>query len=140
MNKTVAFIIGLLILLFIGYKYFHLDQNVAFQKSVKDQDINSAQKIVEEAVSTKLQAEAKKFFYEHNNYFVSQSNNICTGLQAKFDVIKKVVTNPVECTAQVHTFTARIKSGGGNYYCADASGFHTTPIDEKGYKAGIACK
>lgn len=140
MNKTLAFIIGVIILLFIGYKYFELDKNADFQKSVKEQNTDAAEKIVQEAVSTKLQAETKKFFYEHNNYFVSKSNNVCTDLQSKFDAIKKVVKNPVECVAEVHTFTARIKTGTDKYYCADISGFHTTPRDEPGYKAGLSCK
>lgn len=140
MNKTIAFVIGIIILLFLGYKYFELDKNAAFQKSIKDKDLNSAEAVVKDAVAIQLQTQARKFFYDHNNYFISQSNNICTGLQAKFDALQKIISNPVECVAKIHTFTARIKTGAGSYYCADASGFSTTALDEKGYKAGVACK
>ncbi len=140
MNKTIAFVIGVLILLFIGYKYFQLDKNADFQKSIKNQDINAAEVAVKDAISNQLQTAAKKFFYEHNNYFISQSNNICTSLQSKFDVLKKIIDNPVECVANVHTFTARIKTGAGTYYCADSHGFSTTALDESGYKPGISCK
>jgi transposase len=140
MNKTVAFIIGIIILLFLGYKYFHLDKNAAFQKSIKEKDFDSAEVIIKDAVSVQLQTQARKFFYDHNNYFISQSNNICTSLQSKFDALKKIIDNPVECVAEVHTFTARIKTATDKYYCADASGFYTTALDEQGYKSGISCK
>ncbi len=140
MNKTVAFIIGVLILLFIGYKYFKLDENPAFQKSVKDKDYDSAETVVKDAVSTQLQSQAKKFFYDHNNYFVSKSNNICTSLQSKFDTLHKIIDNPVECIAKVHTFTARIKTATNKYYCADGTGFYTTALDEEGYTSGVRCK
>jgi transposase len=139
MNKVIYFIIGLGILLFIGYKYFNLDENEPFQQSLKDKDINAAEVAVRDAVSTQLQAQAKGFFYEHNNYFVSKSDNLCTALQANFDTFKKIINNPVECSAEVHSFTARIKSGS-KYYCSDTSGFHTTSLVEPGYIAGVRCK
>lgn len=140
MNKPIAFIIGILILAFIGYKYFELDKNAAFQKSIQDKDINSAEVAARDAVATQLQTQAKQFFHEHNNYFISTSNNLCTSIQSKFDTLKKVIANPVECVAEVHTFTARIKTGAGKYYCADSSGFYTTTLDEAGYMEGVRCK
>ncbi len=140
MQKIIFFIIGLSILLFIGYKYFHLDQNVSFQKSLKDKDLDSAEIIARDVVKDKLQTQVRKFFYDHNSYFVSQSNNICTSMQSNFDALRKIIDNPVECFANVHTFTARIKTPTNKYYCADASGFYTTTIDEIGYKSGVSCK
>ncbi len=140
MQKLILFIIGLSILLFMGYKYFHLDQNSAFQKSLKNKDIDSAETIARDAVSNKLQTQVRKFFYDHNTYFVSQSNNICTSMQSNFDALKKIIDNPVECVAHTHTFTARIKTPTNKYYCADSSGFYTTALDEQGYKSGISCK
>ncbi len=140
MKKIIFFIIGIAILIFIGYKYFELDKNTTFQKSLKEKNIDSTEIIVRDAVSAQLQTEAKKFFYEHNNYFISKSNNICTSIQSNFDTFKKIIDNPVECIAEVHTFTARIKTSNSKYYCADSSGFSTIDFDEKGYKAGVSCK
>lgn len=140
MTKLVLFIVGLSILLFAGYKYFELDKNEAFQKSIQNKDTDSAEIIIKDVVSTQLQAQAKKFFYDHNNYFISKSNNICTSMQSKFDALKKVIDNPVECIANVHTFTARIKTPAGKYHCADSSGFYTTTLDAPGYEGGVKCK
>ncbi len=140
MKKVIFFIIGLGILVYIGYRYFELDKNMAFQKSLDNKDINTAEVVVRDAVANQLQKEAKQFFYEHNNYFISKSNNICTSIQSHFDALQKIIANPVECVAEIHTFTARIKTAKGTYYCADSSGFSTILAEEQGYEAGVKCK
>lgn len=140
MIKLILFIIGLGILIFAGYKYFKLDQNAEFQRSLKAKDAASAEAIIKDVVSNQLQIQAQKFFYDHNNYFISKSNNICVSMQSKFDALKKVIDNPVECVANVHTFTARIKLPSDKYYCADNKGFYTTELEELGYSPGIKCK
>jgi transposase len=139
MNRLIILIIGLAIIGFFGYRYFKLDQNQALQESIKKQDLQAAELAIKEAVSSQIQSQAKQYFHDHNNYFVSKSNNICTSIQANFDVIKKIADNPVECHAKVHSFTARMKSGS-SFICVDTNGFSTIALNEAGYTQGVQCK
>lgn len=141
MNKGLALLIGLVILLYLGYRYFELDKNPLFQKSIQTQDLTKAQEIIQAEVSKKITTEVKKYYYAHNNYFVSSSDNICKTIQSDFDTFKKIYDNPVECKASIHTFTARIKSDSTqSYYCLDQTGFYVTAQTDKGYAEGVACK
>lgn len=140
MNKLAILIIGLLIIGFLGYRYFRLDQNQALQASLQAKDYKSAQVAITEAVSTELSSKAKQYFHDHNNYFVSASNNICTSLQANFDVIKKIADNPIDCHAKVHSFTARMKTGSDSFLCVDQSGFSTISATGSSYIQGVQCK
>jgi uncharacterized protein YxeA len=143
MWKLLKFIFYILAIIAIGitlYHYFHLDQNKAFQNFIKQKDVKSAQTVAKEVVENQIKAEAKKYAYDNNGYFVSKSNNICVSIQKYFDVLKPFTSNPVECIAEVHTFTARIKTLSNSYYCIDTSGFSTIALSEAGYKAGLSCK
>ena len=140
MTKLITFLIAIAIVLFIGYKYFELDKNAAFQKSLKAQDVVTAESVAEKAISAQVQSQVKKYFFDHNKYYVSKSNNICINMQSKFDTVQKYLNSPVECIANIHTFTARIKTIKDTYYCADQTGFYTTALNEKGYKGGVSCR
>jgi hypothetical protein len=141
MSKIFFLIAGLLILAFIGYKFFHLDSNTDVQDSIKSQDFKVTEKAVENAIAEQLTLKAKQYLHDHNNYFVSASNNLCTSAQSIFTGIEKFTSNPVECVAQAHSFTARIKKiGSDSYLCADASGFYTAAVTEEGYRPGVQCK
>jgi hypothetical protein len=140
MKKLIFFIIGLVILLYLGYRYFELDKNAAFQKSIQQKDLKAAEEVVMKAVSVKLADQTKKYLAEHNTYFISASNNICLNIKSTFDNLKSGESK-VECIAHDHTFTARIKMLKGGYYCADASGFYTlSPTDPDKYESGVKCK
>jgi hypothetical protein len=128
-------------LLFAGYKYFSLDKNQAVQQSIKDGNTAAAEAAIKTAIESQLAAQAKQYLHDHNNYFVSTSNNLCTSAESLFSGLEKFTSNPVECVAQTNSFTARIKlPGGDSYYCADASGFSTIATTEEGYIAGVQCK
>ena len=140
MSKIIYFIIGLAILIFIGYKYFGLDNNKALQQSIQNKDVNTAEEIIKVEVSKKVTAEIQNYLTSHNNYFVSKTDNICKSIQSNFDGFKNIINNPVECKALTHTFTSRIKISSGNYYCVDASGIYTISASEAGFKEGVKCK
>ncbi len=141
--KFIKFIFYILVVLAIGisiYRYFHLDQNPLFQKAIQDKSISSAQVVIRDVFAAQIKAEAKQYVYDHNGYFVSKSNNICTSIQSNLSLLDKIKSNPIECSAEAHTFTARIKTLSNTYYCIDTSGFYTTSLAELGYKAGVSCK
>jgi hypothetical protein len=139
--KLLIYILIIGVLLFAGYKYFSLDKNQAVQQSIKEGNTTAAETAIRAAIESQLVAQAKQYVHDHNNYFVSTSNNLCTSAQSLFSGLEKFTSNPVECVAQVHSFTARIKMpGADSYYCADASGFSTIATTEEGYIAGVKCK
>ena len=141
MYKLVILLIGLSILGYFGYHYLELDKNQALQESIKAQNLKAAEVAIKDAVATQIQNQAKQYFRDHNNYYVSTSNNICTSIRSNFDILKKIAQNPVECSAKLHSFTARIKSmTSSNYFCVDTGGFSTISLDEVGYKQGVRCK
>jgi len=122
------------------YKYFQLDKNKQVQQALQQQNYSLAETQIESAIGSQLASQAKQYLHDHNNYFVSTSNNVCVSAQSLFKGLEKFTSNPVECVAQVHSFTARIKLPSDNYYCADASGFYTIPTTEDSYIAGVQCK
>jgi hypothetical protein len=139
--KIIIFILVLLSIGYLGYYYFSLDKNKELQQSLKDQDFKSAEASIRLVIADKMADEAKKYLYKNNNYFVSKSNNLCVSTQSLFSGLEKFTTNPVECVAHEHSFTARIKRlGSDGYYCADASGFYTILTTEDGYVSGVKCK
>jgi hypothetical protein len=141
--KFIKLIFYILVILAIGislYRYFKLDQNHLFQKAIQNKDFASAELVLKDVVGTQIKAQAKQYVYGNNGYFVSQSNNVCTSIKSNLSVLDKINSNPVECSADVHTFTARIKTLSNSYYCVDTSGFYTTGLTEVGYKAGVSCK
>jgi len=141
MRNFILLIITLAIIGFFAYKYFGLDTNPDFQSAFKSRDIKSAETIVKNAVFETIQTKAKDYFYQHNNYFISKSNNVCVGIQSFFSGANKIFTNPIECNALEHTFTARIRSDiTKTYYCADSTGFYPTLLDEPGFVQGVKCK
>ena len=91
-----------------------------------------------DVVSNRFKVEAKQYVHDNNGYFVSKSNNVCVNLQSNLGALKS--QNPIECQAEVHSFTARIKTLSNSYYCLDTSGFHTIAINEPGFVAGLTCK
>lgn len=139
--RILIYILIIAAIMFGVYKYFHLDQNQDVQQSIQDQNYSAAEVAVKTAIQSQLAAQAKQYLHDHNNYFVSKSNNLCISAQSLFSGLEKFTSNPVECVAQTHSFTARIKQPGvDSYYCADASGFYTTAVTEEGYIAGVQCK
>lgn len=139
MFKLIFNILVIVAIVFALYKYFHLDENQAFQHFFKNKDFKGAEEVVKDVVSNKIKEEAKKYVYENNSYFVSKTNNLCVALQKNVETIK-IGSNPIECVAKEHTFTARIKTLTQSYYCADISGFYSTSLNESGYKEGVSCK
>jgi hypothetical protein len=139
--KILIYVLIIGAILFAGYKYFKLDTNKTVQESIQAGNTNAAELAIKTAIETQLTAQAKQYAHDHNNYFVSTSNNLCTSAKSLFSGLEKFTSNPVECVAQVHSFTARIKQiGSDSYYCADASGFYTTAVTEENYIAGVQCK
>ena len=139
--KLLIYVLIIGALLFAGYKYFSLDKNQAVQQSIKNGNTAAAEVAIKTAIESQLAAQAKQYLHDHNNYFVSTSNNLCTSAQSLFAGLEKFTSNPVECVAQTHSFTARVKlPGTDGYYCADASGFSTIATTEAGYVAGDKCK
>ncbi len=139
--KIIIYVLIIGALLFAGYHYFSLDKNQEVQQSIKDGNTTAAEIAIKGAIQTQLAAQAKQYLHDHNNYFVSTSNNLCTSAKSLFSGLEKFTSNPVECVAQVHSFTARVKlPGADSYYCADASGFSTIATTEEGYIAGVKCK
>jgi hypothetical protein len=139
--KILIYVLIIAALLFAGYKYFKLDKNTAVQQSIQDGNTSAAETAIKTAIESQLASQAKQYLTDHNNYFVSTSNNLCTSAQSLFSGLDKFTSNPVECVAQVHTFTARVKlPASDNYYCADASGFYTIPATEENYIAGVQCQ
>src|SRR5690349_1975664 len=125
MRIIVYVLLGALVI-FAIYKYFAFDLNKKFQQSIKDRDYQAAEVAIRTVISEKLAFEAKKYLHDHNNYFVSKSNNLCLSAQSLFKGLEQFTNNPVECVARTHSFTARIKQvQSDNYYCADTSGFFT---------------
>ena len=140
-TQIIVYILLGALVIFAIYKYFALDINTYFQESVKERNFKKIESVLRETISTKLTAEAKDYFYNHNNYFVSKSNNVCLSAKSLFTGLEQFTSNPVECVAQVHSFTARIKTiRSDNYFCADAKGFNTISATEEGYVAGVKCK
>lgn len=141
MRNIILFIIALAIVGFIAYKYFGLDTNQAFQKAWNNKDIMGAETVAQKAVFDKVEIQAKSYFKEHNNYFISKTNNVCIGIQSLFSGLGQLSSNPVECSAKEHTFTARLKIDlMKTSYCADSTGFYTTALDEPGFQEGVKCK
>ena len=141
MTKILLFILGVLIIAFMGYKYFQLDKNKQVQQSIQSQNFSAAEIAIQGVIANQLAAHAKQYLHDHNNYFVSTSNNLCVSAQSLFKGLEKFTTNPVECVAEVHSFTARVKRiGSDSYFCADTTGFYTTAVTEEGYRPGITCK
>jgi len=139
--KIIIFILVLLSIGYLGYYYFSLDKNTELQQSLKDQDFKSAEASIRLVIADKMADEAKKYLYNNNNYFVSKSNNLCVSAQSLFTGLEKFTTNPVECVAHEHSFTARIKRlGTDGYYCADAKGFYSITKTEEDYVSGVKCK
>jgi hypothetical protein len=139
--RIFIYIVIVAAILFAGYKYFHLDQNKTVQQSLQNKDYTTAENAIKTAIQTQLTTQAKQYLHDHNNYFVSTSNNLCTSAKSLFSGLEQFTSNPVECVAQVHSFTARIKlPASDGYYCADPSGFYTIATTEEGYLAGVKCK
>jgi type II secretory pathway pseudopilin PulG len=139
--KLIITLLILAIILFGLYKYFKLDKNKQVQQSIQTQNYSAAESAIQSAIGQQLAAQAKQYLQDHNNYFVSTSDNLCKSAQSLFAGLEKFTSNPVECVAQAHTFTARIKEiGSDSYFCADTSGFYTTPVTEVNYIAGVQCK
>lgn len=138
--RTIIFILLGVLAVFALYKYFSLDINTYFQESVKERNFKKAESVLRETISEKLQTEASAYFYEHNNYFVSKSNNLCMSAKSLFAGLEQFTSNPVECVARVHSFTARVKSlRADTYFCADAKGFYTIPVTEEAFVSGVKC-
>lgn len=137
MIKFIFYLLVIAAVAITGYHYFHLDQNPLFQKALQKKDLKSAEAVIADVVSNQIKAQAKQYVYDNNGYFVSKTNNICTSLQKNLSLNS---ASPIECVAEVHTFTARIKTLSNNYYCLDTSGFYTTALTEPGFEAGVRCK
>ena len=141
MKKLIFLIIGIIILGYIGYKYFDLDKNQGFQNAVKAKNYQSAFTIARNVVFNTAEKKAVAYFNEHNGYFISQTNNVCNIAKSFFAGIQDISSSPVECSAKDHTFTARLKATiTKSYYCADSDGLHTTDLNEPGFQEGVKCK
>lgn len=140
MRIIVYILLGVLVI-FALYKYFALDINHYFQNAIKERNFKKAETVLQDVISTKLEAEAKSYLYKNNTYFVSKSNNLCLSAKTLFAGLEQFTSNPVECVAQKHSFTARIKRlSQDGYFCADTKGFSNISTAEEGYTAGVKCK
>jgi hypothetical protein len=140
-TQIIVYILLGALVVFAIYKYFALDTNKDVQDSFKEGNLTKAELAIRTVISEKLASEAKQYLHDHNNYFVSKSNNLCLSAKSLFAGLEQFTSNPVECVAQTHSFTARIKRvGSDSYFCADAKGFNTISVTEEGYVAGVKCK
>ena len=146
MKKLLFLIIGLIILGYIGYKYFELDKNPTFnnaiQNIIKGKDSKEAEAVVKKIIFDSVQTKAKEYFTEHKNrYLVSKTNNICVSIQSFLAGNEELEKSPIECSAKELTFTARLRSGlTKSYYCADSTGIYTTALEESGFEEGVKCE